>query len=79
MRYEEGAVPKLPKGTWLLVDSNRRLTDVPEATTNICSACDGFILQAASPRRDRLDWRSKYMPIRLFWMAPWSLEELIAA
>ncbi|KAL5481132.1 hypothetical protein ACEPAI_10073 [Sanghuangporus weigelae] len=40
----------------------------------------GFILQAASPRKDRLEWSKKMsQAVKRCYMAPWTPEELIQA
>lgn len=69
----------IPPGTWFLVDSSRKLTEVPVELSDLCDSLGGFIIQAASPRTERVDWRKKASKVvRVFWMASWSLEELIA-
>ncbi|PCH37214.1 hypothetical protein WOLCODRAFT_167388 [Wolfiporia cocos MD-104 SS10] len=68
----------LPRGTWFLVDSNQELTNVPPIYLCLGS-CRGLILQAASPRIRCVEWAKKAARlVSHFWMAPWSLGELIA-
>ena len=59
---------------WCLVDSNRSVLDVHPQL----SQTGAFILQAASPRFDRVDWVKKYQSLgcRYFMMNP-TLPELI--
>ncbi|PCH34547.1 hypothetical protein WOLCODRAFT_165651 [Wolfiporia cocos MD-104 SS10] len=68
----------VPSGTWCLVDSNQGLTGVPEDVVELRSAIKGFILQAASPCAERVHWTNKVRSrVPRFWMARWSLGELI--
>ncbi|PCH42349.1 hypothetical protein WOLCODRAFT_137860, partial [Wolfiporia cocos MD-104 SS10] len=68
----------IPDGTWCLIDSNQDLVRVPTIYPQLCFSCKGFILQAASPRAERVDWTKKVaQPVPRFWMAHWSLGELI--
>ena len=48
-------VHALPATTWFLVDSNATLHDVPRKLT----MCQGFVLQAASPRSVCTAWQDK--------------------
>jgi hypothetical protein len=59
---------------WCLVDSNRSVLDVPP----FLSYLRAFIVQSASPRKDRLEWRKKYDYYSIkYYMKHWSLSELI--
>ncbi|KAF9033103.1 hypothetical protein BDP27DRAFT_1375012 [Rhodocollybia butyracea] len=60
--------------TWCLVDSNRSLVDVPEFLT----ARGGFIIQAASPRELRMEWKKKHTNAYYLVMKPWTAEELVS-
>ncbi|PCH39137.1 hypothetical protein WOLCODRAFT_167816 [Wolfiporia cocos MD-104 SS10] len=68
----------IPDGTWCLIASNQRLAGVPVDVIELSSSCDGFILQAVSPRAERVDWTKKEAGrVPRYWMARWSLGELI--
>ena len=60
---------------WVLIDSDRELTDVPMWVTKL--GC--FVVQAASPRLGRLEWEKKEMRVSRYILKPWSLEEALAA
>jgi hypothetical protein len=65
---------RIPKSTWCLVDSNRGLITVPFFLT----ALGLFIVQASSPRSNRIDWTNKTSkPVMRFFMKPWDLIELL--
>ncbi|KAI9462947.1 hypothetical protein HD554DRAFT_2316226 [Boletus coccyginus] len=66
---------ELPPSVWVLVDSNTELVGVPEWVRNL--GC--FIVQAASPRPDRLHWALKEAGVSWYIMKMWSLEEVLAA
>ncbi|KAJ7272617.1 hypothetical protein B0H12DRAFT_589129 [Mycena haematopus] len=66
-----------PDDTWVLIDSNERLTDIPEEVVE----SKFFIIQAASPRPEHLEYRKKLSgnsKHQFCLMKPWSLPELIA-
>ncbi|PCH39508.1 hypothetical protein WOLCODRAFT_141292 [Wolfiporia cocos MD-104 SS10] len=68
----------IPVGTWCLIDSNPLLTEVPPLYLKLYNTCGTLILQAASSRDERIEWMKKAAaPVYTFWMAPWSLGELI--
>ena len=59
---------------WCLVDCNRTVPDVPP----FLSYLRAFLVQSASPSRDRLEWRKKYDYYSIeYYLKPWSLSELI--
>ncbi|KAF8524245.1 hypothetical protein JB92DRAFT_3109660 [Gautieria morchelliformis] len=59
---------------WCLVDCNRTVQGVPESL----SCLEAFIVQSASPRIQRLEWRKKYEAVSIeYYMRPWTLSELI--
>jgi hypothetical protein len=59
---------------WCLVDCNRDVPDVP----HFLSQSRAFILQAASPRSERIDWVKKYSFLApRYFMKNWPLGELI--
>ena len=59
---------------WCLVDSNREVPDVPV----FLAKTRAFIVQATSPRDDRMQWAKKYEPLTImYFMKNWSLAELI--
>ncbi|KAF9070454.1 hypothetical protein BDP27DRAFT_611867 [Rhodocollybia butyracea] len=64
----------IPSEAWCLVDSNRSLIDVPEFLT--ARGC--FIIQAASPREPRMEWKKKHTNVDYLVMKPWSAEELVS-
>ncbi|KAI9461474.1 hypothetical protein HD554DRAFT_1512167 [Boletus coccyginus] len=66
---------ELPPSVWVLVDSNTDLVGVPDWVRYL--GC--FIVQAASPRRDRLHWAVKEVGVSWYIMKMWSLEEVLAA
>ena len=65
---------ELSPSVWVLVDSGRDLTGVPEWVTDL--GC--FIVQAASPRPARLEWEKKGIQVSRYFLKPWSLEEALA-
>ncbi|KAL5520850.1 hypothetical protein ACEPAF_2853 [Sanghuangporus sanghuang] len=74
-----GAVSQ-PEGTWFLVDSGQELGSVTQDIITACHTSDGFVIQSASPCTPRFAWFTKIgnrIPWKIY-MAPWSLEELIA-
>ncbi|KAI9461460.1 hypothetical protein HD554DRAFT_2316550 [Boletus coccyginus] len=75
--YEGSLIDRseLPPSVWVLVDSNTELVGVPEWVRNL--GC--FIVQAASPRRDRLRWALKEAGVSWYIMKMWSLEEVLVA
>ncbi|KAL5480248.1 hypothetical protein ACEPAI_1518 [Sanghuangporus weigelae] len=69
-----------PEGTWFLVDSGQELGSVTQDIITACRISNGFVIQSASPRTPRFAWFTKIgnrIPWKMY-MAPWSLEELIA-
>ncbi|KAI0296173.1 hypothetical protein BC826DRAFT_245614 [Russula brevipes] len=67
-----------PKGSWALIDSNTEVKSVPPIFTG--TQCPYFVVVAASPRRER--WRSlrhNRPDIKVWYMEPFTLEELIQA
>jgi hypothetical protein len=59
---------------WCLVDCNRDVPVVP----HFLSQSRAFILQAASPRSERIDWVKKYSFLApRYFMKNWLLDELI--
>ena len=64
------------KSSWYLLDSNRSVLSPPEEITPLLC----FIVEAASPRRDRIDWTNKNnAPIDRLFMYPFTLSELLTA
>ncbi|KAJ7225958.1 hypothetical protein GGX14DRAFT_642108 [Mycena pura] len=64
----------MPKNTWCLVDSNKSLDRVPPVV--IQSGL--FIIQAASPRKERMDYvKDLEGTSQVCLMRDWTLEELI--
>jgi hypothetical protein len=66
---------ELPSSTWILVDSNSGLVDVPTSLLELRR----FIVQAASPRPERLEWVKKNVNVKLYILKPWSVEEVLTA
>ncbi|KAL5480156.1 hypothetical protein ACEPAI_1426 [Sanghuangporus weigelae] len=69
-----------PEGTWFLVDSGQELESVTQDIITACRISNGFVIQSAPPRTPNFAWFTKIgnrMPWKIY-MAPWSLEELIA-
>ncbi|KAJ3792808.1 hypothetical protein GGU11DRAFT_466713 [Lentinula aff. detonsa] len=71
---------RIPQDTWILVDSNNTpfsyTSSVPEELYNLRR----FIVQAASPRMQRMGWMSKVdYPLTYFTMEEFSSEELMLA
>ncbi|KAF9025779.1 hypothetical protein BDZ89DRAFT_1161569 [Hymenopellis radicata] len=64
----------LPIDTWCLVDSHAGLVTVPQSLVS----GDRFIIQAASPRMGRMQWKKKVVRTYYFIMKPWDIGELIA-
>ncbi|KAH8109905.1 hypothetical protein DFH11DRAFT_840452 [Phellopilus nigrolimitatus] len=64
----------LPRSTWYLIDSSIHLKNIPETAFEL----GFFIVQAASPRKDCLEWLKKCPNASMHFMKPWSLSELIA-
>ena len=75
MSMDEITNCKTSQSVWVLVDSGRDLTDVPEWVTRL--GC--FIVQAASPRPVHLEWEKKEIQVSRYFLKPWSLEEALAA
>ncbi|KAF8211468.1 hypothetical protein K438DRAFT_2011012 [Mycena galopus ATCC 62051] len=67
-----GLALNMPPETWCLIDSTRSLTAVPGAIQQNKM----FIVQATSPRGDRMEYAKK-LRSQICLMRPWSLEELI--
>ena len=71
--YEDFYIAISPE-YWCLVDCNRTVPDVPVFLARTLA----FIVQAASPRSERIDWVKKYHSrARRYFMKNWSLAELI--
>ncbi|OCB92061.1 hypothetical protein A7U60_g596 [Sanghuangporus baumii] len=69
----------IPVGMWFLVDSGA-VAHVPSQLMKTSSIMSGLILQAASPRKDHLEWAKKmHQAVGRYWMAPWTPEEVIQA
>ncbi|KAH7907826.1 hypothetical protein BJ138DRAFT_438402 [Hygrophoropsis aurantiaca] len=67
---------RLIPDAWCLVDSNVDMP-IPSSFTRYSGLT---IVQAASPRADRLDWVGKYSrPVKEFYMRPFNLTEAIVA
>ena len=66
---------KLPLSTWILVDSNSGLLDVPLSLLDF----QRFIVQAGSLRPARHDWVEKIVDVDVYYLKPWSVEEVLAA
>ncbi|KIK60830.1 hypothetical protein GYMLUDRAFT_43436 [Collybiopsis luxurians FD-317 M1] len=64
----------LPINTWILCDSNLDLREVPTAMYE----SQLLIIQASSPRKERLEWVTK-TNVHYFFMREWSAVELVAA
>ncbi|KAG8901551.1 hypothetical protein FRB99_005214 [Tulasnella sp. 403] len=64
-------------GTWALVDSN---TEVKRPASAILNCRRVFIIAAASPCNNRMEWRKARNQHRIctYCMEPWTLEELAA-
>ena len=59
---------------WCLVDCNHDILDMPHFLSQSCT----FILQAASPQSDRIDWVKKYNFLApRYFMKNWPLDKLI--
>ncbi|KAM6499004.1 hypothetical protein JOM56_006952 [Amanita muscaria] len=59
---------------WCLVNCNHSVTDVPD----FLSATRAFIVQAASPHSEHIDWVKKYsLRVPRYFMKSWTLPELI--
>jgi hypothetical protein len=60
--------------TWCLIDSNLRLNTVPGLILDLVL----FIVQASSPRLDRIEWTKKEsQPVLKYFLKPWTVSELI--
>ena len=55
---------RLPPSVWVLIDSNCELIGVPKWVTRF--GC--FIVQAASPKRERLKWQEKHMHVSQYFL-----------
>ena len=65
----------LSPSTWCLIDSNLQLKSVPDYVTDMSF----FIVQAASPRDDRMEWiRKTTLRWCRYLMKPMTTGELIA-
>ncbi|EJD05159.1 uncharacterized protein FOMMEDRAFT_139689 [Fomitiporia mediterranea MF3/22] len=69
----------LPPGTWFLCDSNTNLHDAETKYAQMCSGTGRFVLQAASPREERLQWSKKVNVHTRLYMKNWRLPEAVAA
>ena len=65
---------KLSTSVWVLVDSDTELTSVPEWVRRL----GYFVVQAASPRPERLKWEKKNIGVFRYILKLWSLEEAVA-
>ncbi|KAG8907815.1 hypothetical protein FRB99_001988 [Tulasnella sp. 403] len=68
----------VPSETWALVDSNTKVRMPAEAILNCYSV---FVVVAASSRNYCMEWDKARTPhhICMYYMEPWTLEELVAA
>jgi hypothetical protein len=62
------------QSTWCLIDSNLTLTTVPGFILDL----GFFIVQASSPRPERIEWVKKVsQPVLEYFLKPWTPSELI--
>ncbi|CCM02771.1 uncharacterized protein FIBRA_04879 [Fibroporia radiculosa] len=67
----------IPRFTWIFVDSSPKLTGVHQSNYSRPDL-SSFILQAASPCWERIQWMKKQPgSVQMCWMDVWPLEELI--
>jgi hypothetical protein len=71
MAKDLDVVDRLPPETWFLIDSNEDFLTPPPRL----KACGNLIVQAASPRSDRMNWM-KDATKQTCVMQPWSITEL---
>ncbi|EJD05160.1 uncharacterized protein FOMMEDRAFT_145743 [Fomitiporia mediterranea MF3/22] len=69
----------LPEHTWFLVDSNQSVTSPPVTFLYSCTLYSRKIVVAASPRKQRFDWTSKYTRIIPVWCDIFTFEEILKA